>query len=145
MTSLAQDLRYGVRMLARNPSFTAIAVLTLGLGIGATTAIFSVVNSILLRPLPYQDPGRLVSFSETKLPQFPQFSIASGNFLDWRNQQTTLSGLEAFQNTAFNLTGREEPERLRGARITTGFFSLLGKSPLIGRTFSPDEEQPGHG
>ncbi len=130
---------------ARNPSFTAIAVLTLGLGIGATTAIFSVVNSILLRPLPYQDPGRLVSFSETKLPQFPQFSIASGNFLDWRNQQTTLSGLEAFQNTAFNLTGREEPERLRGARITPGFFSLLGKSPVIGRAFSPEEEQPGHG
>ena len=87
MASLAQDLRYGVRVLLKSPVFTAIAVLTLGLGIGATTAIFSVVNSILLRPLPYQDAGRLVSLSETKLPQFPQFSIAPGNFLDWRKQQ----------------------------------------------------------
>ncbi len=143
MQDLWQDLRYGARMLGKNPGFTFIAVITLALGIGANAAIFSVVNSVLLRPLPYQDPDRLMMIRETKLPQFPEFAVAAGNFLDWQKQNTVFERLVATHPASFNLTGTGDPELLRGLRTSSDFCALLGVRPQIGREFSPDEDQPG--
>jgi putative ABC transport system permease protein len=130
-------------MLLKQPGFTLIAIFTLALGIGGNTAIFSIVNAVLLRPLPYEDPDRLVVLQETKLPQFPSFSIAPGNFLDWQSQQTTFTQMEAYTGSGFNLTGLGEPERLRGARVTSGLFKMLGIKPAQGRDFLTEEDQPG--
>jgi predicted permease len=138
-----QDLRYGARTLIKQRGFTLIAVITLALGIGANTAIFSVVNAVLLRPLPYPDPDRLMMIRETKLPQFPEFAVAAGNFLDWQKQNTVFERLVATHPASFNLTGTGDPERLRGMRISYDFCEMLGARPRIGREFSPDEDQPG--
>jgi len=145
METLWQDLRYGLRMLVKSPGFTAVAVLALALGIGANTAIFSVVNTVLLRPLPYADPDRLIVVRETKLPQFPEFSVAPGNFLDWQKQNTVFAQLEAHGGITFNLTGTGDPERLRGTRVTSGLFQMLGVKPAQGRDFLPEEDQSGRG
>jgi putative ABC transport system permease protein len=139
-----QDLRYAARMLRKNPGFTLIAVVTLALGIGANTAIFSVVDSVLLRPLPYKDPDRLVMIRETKLPQFAEFAVAPGNFLDWQKQTTAFEHLVGTRRVSFNLTGNDNPEQLRGMNISTDFCAMLGISPQIGREFLPEEGQPGH-
>jgi putative ABC transport system permease protein len=144
MENLFQDLRYGVRTLFKKPGFALIAVITLALGIGATTAIFSVVNGVLLRPLPFKDPDRLLMIRETKLPQFPEFSVSPGNFLDWKQQNTVFERLVAFRGAAFNLIGTGDPERLRGMSVTDGFFATLGAAPQMGRDFLPEEDQPGH-
>src|SRR5262245_11673982 len=122
MQTLLQDLRYGARMLWKNPGYTLIAVITLALGIGGNAAIFSVVNTVLLRPLPFENPAQLVVIQETRLPQFPQFSVSPGNFLDWQKQQTAFTQMEAYTGIPFNLTGTGEPERLRGIRMTAGLF-----------------------
>src|SRR6516162_3825293 len=98
MQILWQDLRYGARMFLANPGFTSIAVITLALGIGANAAIFSVVNAVLLRPLPFKEPERLIMIRETKLPQFPEFSVSPGNFLDWKRRDTVFERLVAFQS-----------------------------------------------
>ncbi len=143
MQTLLHDLRYGLRMLRRRPGFTLIAVFTLALGIGANTAIFSVVNTVLLKPLPYADPDRLIIVRETKLPQFPEFSVSPGNFLDWQKQNTVFAEIEAQRGATWNLTGTGEPERLRGARVTSGLFQMLGARPARGRDFLPEEDQPG--
>lgn len=139
-----QDLRYGARMLRKNYAFTLIAVVTLALGIGANTAIFSVVNAVLLRPLPFKDPDRLMMIRETKMPQFPEFSVSPGNFLGWKKDNTVFERLIAIRGSAFNLTNTGDPERLRGMRVTDGFFSMLGAQPQIGRDFLPEEDQDGH-
>ncbi len=144
MSTFFQDIRYGVRMMTRKPGFTVIAVIALALGIGANTAIFSVVNTVLLRPLPFDDPDRLMVFRETKLPQFPEFSVAPANFLSWQEQNTLFDRIEAHRGTTFNLIGKGEPERLRGAKFTSGMLSLLGVAPEKGRDFLPEEDQPGH-
>ena len=144
MRTLWQDLRYGIRMLLQRPGFTALAVLTLAVGIGANTAIFSVVNAVILRPLPYADPDRLMLLRETKLPQFPEFAIAPGNFLDWQSQNEVFEQLEAFRTHFYNLTGNAEPERLRAARVTAGTFSMLGIQPALGRDFLAEEDRPGN-
>ncbi len=143
MQTLFQDLRYGARMLLKNPGFTVVAVITLALGIGANAAIFSVVNTVLLRPLPFDDPDRLIMIRETKLPQFPEFSVSPGNFLGWKNQNTVFERLAAMNNMTFNLTGAGDPERLSGMRVTDGFFAMLGARPQMGRDFLPEEDQPG--
>jgi putative ABC transport system permease protein len=143
MQTLWQDLRYGARMLLKNPGFMAVAVITLALGVGANAAIFSVVNATLLRPLPFDDPDRLIMIRETKLPQFPEFSVSPGNFLDWKKQNTVFERLVAMQDASFNLIGVSDPERLRGMRVTDGFFAMLGARPLMGRDFLPEEDQPG--
>src|SRR5262245_43833187 len=143
MNTIWQDLRYGARMLSKNPGFTAVAVITLALGIGANAAIFSVVNATLLRPLPFDDPDRLIMIRETKLPQFPEFSVSPGNFLDWKKQNTVFERLVAMQDASFNLIGVSDPERLRGMRVTDGFFAMLGARPRMGRDFLPEEDQPG--
>ncbi len=135
MQALWQDLRYGARMLIKKPGFTLIAVITLALGIGANTAIFSVVNGVLLRPLPFGEPDRLMMIRETKVPQFPEFAVSPGNFLDWKKQNTVFERLVAMRPAAFNLTGAGDPERLRGMRVTDGFCEMLGVQPQTGPRF----------
>ncbi len=142
MHALWQDLRYGARMLAKNPGFTAVAVLTLALGIGANTAIFSVVNAILLRPLPYPNANRLTFVSEDS-DQVHEMSIAYPNYLDWRQQNHVFDELAVFQLASFNLAGGERPERLPGQSVSGNFFAALGVKALLGRTFRKDEDSPG--
>ncbi|HWP43839.1 MAG TPA: ABC transporter permease, partial [Blastocatellia bacterium] len=136
-----QDVRYGARMLFKKPAFTAIAVLALALGIGANSAIFSVVNSVLLQPLPYKDPDRLMIMWE-KSPTMDT-SVSYPNFLDWREQNQAFESIAAFRRDSFNLTGAGEPERLQGRMVSASFFSTLGYRPALGRDFTPDEDRPG--
>ena len=141
---MIQDLRYGVRMLLKNPGFTAVAVLTLVLGIGANTAIFSVVNTVLLRPLPFKEPDRLVRLWESNSPNnLAYFSVAYLTFLDWRNQNQVFSEMGAYREDGFNLFAGSEPKRISGARVTSDFFSVLGIQPALGRAFLPAEDAPG--
>src|SRR3954467_6130595 len=141
---LSQDVRYGLRMLLKNPGFTAIAVLALALGIGAKSAIFSVVNALLLRPLPYKNPQQLVVIWENATHLgFPKNTPSPANFLDWQKQSTVFDGMGAFAEKTFNLTGVGEPERLEGRRVSATLFDLLGVKPIIGRNFVPDEDKPG--
>src|SRR6185503_15219095 len=105
METLLKDVRFGLRMLVKNLGFTLVAIATLALGIGAITAIFSVVYAVLLRPLPFKDPDRLMVIRETKLPQFPEFSVAPGSFLDWQKQNTVFEQMAAIQGSPFNLVG----------------------------------------
>jgi putative ABC transport system permease protein len=144
METFIQDIRFGIRMLAKKPMFSIIAVITLALGIGANTAIFSVVNGVLLRPLPFKEPDRLMMIRETKLPQFPEFSVAPGNFLDWKKQNTVFERLVAYKGSSLNLIGTDDPERLRALNVTEGFFAMLGAQPQLGRDFLAEEDQVGH-
>jgi putative ABC transport system permease protein len=143
MQTFWQDLRYGARMLLKNPGFALIAIITLALGIGANAAIFSVVNAVLLRPLPFKEPERLMMIRETKLPQFPEFSVSPGNFLGWKRQNTVFERLVAYHGLSFNLIGTGDPEELRGLRVTDGFLAMLGVRPELGRDFLPEEDQFG--
>ena len=144
MNTLFHDMRYGARMLLKNPGFSVVAIIALALGIGANAAIFSVVNTVLLRSLPYDNPDRLMVLRETKLPQFPEFSISPGNFLDWQKQNTVFEQLAAIGGSAYNFTsGDADPERLRGARVSATLFEILGATPALGRTFTNEEDQPG--
>ncbi len=144
MHTFWQDLRYGARMLWKNPGFTLIAVITLALGIGANTAIFSVVNTVLLRPLGYREPHRLVKIwsLNTKNPSAP-INISYPNFVDWRDQNQSFEGMAAHFPRDYNLTGAGEPVRLRGVRATSNLLTVLGISPVLGRGFLPDEDRPG--
>jgi putative ABC transport system permease protein len=145
METLWQDLRHASRALRKNPGFTAVAVLTLGLGIGANTAIFSVVENVLLRPLPYRDPAALVQIWNTYLPQFPQVENSPGDFQDFHHQATSFSDVAAFVDIpqGFNLTGEGEPQRLEARYATSEFFPMLGIQPMAGRSFRPEEDKPG--
>ncbi|MGI8732777.1 MAG: ABC transporter permease [Pyrinomonadaceae bacterium] len=144
MQTLRQDLRYGVRMLTKNSGFTVVAVLALTLGIGANTAIFSVVNSVLLRPLPYSEPGRLVQLWEVDARKKTSEMPASyPNFADWRDQRNTFEEVAAYSDWTFNLTGTGEPERIRSAIISPAFFSTLGIKPIRGRIFLSGEDERG--
>jgi putative ABC transport system permease protein len=141
---LWQDLRYGLRMLVKNPSFTIIAVIALALGIGANSAIFSVVNTVLLRPLPYKEPDRLVMVWEEATQQgFPSNTPSVANFIDWRNQNQVFEGMAATARQSFNLTGVGDPERIDGRRVSANLFTLLGVEPQLGRAFLPEEDRPG--
>jgi putative ABC transport system permease protein len=142
MRTLLHDLEFGLRMLAKNPSFTAVAVLTLALGIGANTAIFSVVNGVLLNPLPYCQPDRLVALY-ARTPESSRWSISYPNFQDWIRNNRSFSSLAGYRMDAFNLTGTDEPERVPAEMISASFFPLLGVRPVIGRTFRPEEDQSG--
>jgi putative ABC transport system permease protein len=142
METLWQDVRFGVRMLLKKPVFTAIAVLALALGAGANTAIFSVVNGVLLRPLPYKDPDKLVRLGEWS-KQVPSMSISYPNFKDWRERNRVFEGLAATQFDSYNLTGGDEPERLQGRNVSYNFFDVLGVVPAVGRSFRSDEDRAG--
>ncbi len=142
MNNIWQDIRFAARMLWKNPGMTFVAIVALALGIGANTAIFSVVNAVLLRPLPYEDPDRLVRLSEDS-PQVPQMSISYPNFLDWREQNRVFSGIAAMQFRSLNLIGTDEPERLSGRAVSAELFDVLGVKPAMGRTFLPEEDRPG--
>ncbi len=142
METLIQDLKYAVRMLIKSPSFTIIATLTLALGIGANTALFSVVNGVLLRPLPYSQPDRLVVLSE-KTANFESSSISYPNFLDWQGSNSAFASIAAYRSDDFSITGSGEAERVRVGMISAGFFEVLGVSPVRGRLFSTQEDRLG--
>lgn len=146
METLWQDLRYGFRALTKSPGFTAIAVLSLALGIGANTAIFSVVNAVLLKPLPFRDPERLVMVWEDQSAiGFPRDDVAPANFADWKMQQSVFEDMAALTWKSFNLTGDGEPERILAHGVTANFLPLLGIQPVLGCVFSPEEDRPGSG
>jgi len=139
--NLFQDLRYAFRLLTKSPAFTLIAILTLALGIGANTAIFSVVNGVLLRPLPFRDPARLVLIAEKS--SFPVISTSYENYLDWRDQSHSFESMEATRGAATTLTGAGEPLRLNARMATAGLFPMLGIKPVLGRTFLSEEDRAG--
>jgi putative ABC transport system permease protein len=142
--TLTQDLKYGWRMLARNPGFTAVAVLTLALGIGANTAIFSLVNGVFLRPLAYKDPGQLVFVAATNRARGIKATVTSyPDFADWRAQNHVFSALAAYRAQYYDLSGVGQPERIRGVRVSEDLFPLLEAKPVLGRAFLPEEYQPG--
>ena len=139
MRTALQDLRYAGRLLLNSPGFTVVAALTLAVGIGANTAIFSVIHGVLLKPLPYAEPDRLVRVFEEAPPDVPEFPVSPGNFLDYRADTRAFDALAAYERSDLQLGG-ERPEQLRGMRVTAGFFTLLGYTPARGREFLPEEE-----
>ncbi|MBO0862741.1 MAG: ABC transporter permease [Chloracidobacterium sp.] len=141
--TIVQDLKYGLRMLRRNPGFTLVAVLTLTLGIGANTAIFSVVNVLLLKPLPYYDPQRLVWITEA-LPGGSE-TMGAADYIHWREESKTFDHLVAFWSRKTYLTGRGEPEQIDSVMVTANFFPALGVAPQLGRAFTPEEEDQPNG
>ncbi len=144
MDTLLQEFRHAARSLSKAPSVTLIAVLTLAFGIGANTAIFSVVNGVLLRPLPYRDPSRIVLLSE-KTPRFPRLSVSYQNYIDWRDQSRSFEQFGAVRNTAVTLSGSGEPERLPAQMATANLFPMLGVIAELGRTFSASEDSASGG
>jgi putative ABC transport system permease protein len=142
MAILWQDLRYGARMLLKQPGITFVAALTLALGIGANSAIFSVVNAVLLRPLPLDDPDRLIKIWET-FPPSGRGTVSVPNLKDWREQNTVFNGIAAYQFSSFNLRGQDSPERLQGATVSPNFFDMVGVQPRLGRAFQVGEDEAG--
>src|ERR1700751_2109848 len=148
MENLVQDSRFALRQLLKSPGFTAVAVITLALGIGANTAIFSVVSGVLLRPLPFKDPGRIVRVWHTppakSFPGIPTFSVSAANYLDWQRDNHVFERLAIYNYRGFTLTSAAQPLQVDGCAVSSGFFETLGVAPLLGRVFSPEEDQPGH-
>jgi putative ABC transport system permease protein len=142
MTTLWQDIRYGFRQLLKNPRLTGVIVISLALGIGGTTVIFSMINAVLLRPLPYRSPERLVYLWEQS-PQHGNNRVSAPTFLDWQQQSQAFEGMALIQEDNLTLTDVEEPERLEVGRVSAGFFDLLGVSAALGRTFQASEDRPG--
>jgi putative ABC transport system permease protein len=138
MGTLVQDLRYGARVMLKQPGFTAVAVIALALGIGANTAIFSAVNAVLLRPLPFPEPERLVLVRD--LQQADETPASYPEYLDWKEQGRTFEHLAGAFNTSYSLTGQGEPEQLLGVRVSANLLPMLGLKPMIGRNFQPEEE-----
>lgn len=145
MTNLLQDVRYGIRMLMKNPGFTIVAVLTLALGIGSNTAIFSIVQNILLEPLPYQNPGQLVDISNSYPPSIPYIGISPGDYADWRRESASYSEMGAYVSISqgFNLTGNGEAQRVLASYASASLFPMLGIRPVVGQTFPQEDDKPG--
>ena len=143
------DLRFSLRTLRRNPAFSAAAIVVLALGIGANTAIFSVVNAVLLRPLPFEDPSRIMQVWHVPPPKsFPgltRFAVSPANYLDWHSQSSSFEQMAAYGFRAFTVGGTERPEAVQAGAVASDFFPLLRVQPLLGRTFTPDEDRPGQG
>jgi len=144
MESFVQDVRYGFRMLVKSPAFTTIAVLTLALGIGTNTAMFSVINSVLLRSLPFRDSSRVMVVWKTMSNGAPN-AFATPAFLEIRQQGDLLAHLGAFSNISYNLAGKDVPERIAGGKVNFDLFPVLGVQPILGRTFAAEEDHPGAG
>jgi putative ABC transport system permease protein len=142
---LQRDVLYGLRMLRKSPGFTVVAVLTLALGIGANTAIFSVVNTVLLRRLPFKDPDRLVQVYLSSRGRFDRGVLSPGAFFDWKENNQVFESMSVLHGRSFIFTGEGEPEEIRARAVSPEFFSLLGVSPALGRAFSLEEEEPGKG
>ena len=142
MNELMDDIRYGLRMLRKSPGFSAVAILTLALGIGANTAVFSVVNGVLLNSLPFRDPDKLLMLFESK-PNFKEGSISYPNFLDWQRDNRSFSSITAYRPTSFSLTGTGEAEQVRGKMVSSAFFSTLGVNLTMGRMFTAEEDRLG--
>jgi predicted permease len=143
MNTLLGDLRYALRMMRKNPGFAAVALLTLALGVGANTAIFSVIDAVLLNRLPYHDPGRLVMLWEQNSQRGWFHNIVSAaNFKDWRSQNDVFSGMAAIDERNFDISGNGQPLEVEGEQVTANYFTVLGVRPALGRTFTPDEDQP---
>jgi putative ABC transport system permease protein len=149
MNSLFQDIRFGLRMLLKAPGFSTVAVIVLALGIGANSAIFSVVNAVLLRPLPYPQPDRLVQVWHTppqsSFPGMTRFSVSPANYLDWVSQSRSFEQMAIYGFAGLNLTGKGEPESIIASRVSSNFFSVLRTQPMAGRVFSSEEDSTGHG
>jgi predicted permease len=141
--SVLQDLRYAARVLSRAPLFSAVVALVLAMGIGANTAIFSLVHAVLLRPLPYPDPERLVVVREEQKDRGLFSGATAANFVDWRHQSRAFSSMAARRLATFNLTGGGEPERVGGVQVTDAYFTTLGVSPMLGRLFAAEDARPG--
>lgn len=142
MNTLLQDVRYATRMLLKSPGFAVIAILTLALGIGANTALFSVVNGVLLNPLPYSYPSQIAALYG-KTTGFDRAPIAYLNFLDWQRDTHSFSSIAMYHNENYNFTGSGEAERVSGCMISAEFFSTLGVNPILGRTFRSEDDQAG--
>jgi putative ABC transport system permease protein len=142
METLFQDLRYGARMLLKKPGFTIAALLALALGIGANTAIFSVVNAVLLRSLPYKDPDRLIVPATVKPGDYDRGSVTYADVLDWQKEEQVFESVAAFQPRSVDLAGDGDPVRARSARVSDDYFRVMGSEPLLGRVFTPEEQQP---
>ena len=145
MTTLLQDLRYGLRTLRKSPAFTVIALFTLALGIGANTAIFSIVNAVLLKPLPFPEPDKLVFMTSAfeKQGVTRNFSTSYADFLDWRSTAKSFTAMASYHQDSFTLAGMDQPLHVSGETVSGDFFSILGTQPLLGRGFTRDEEKPG--
>src|SRR4029450_8806068 len=142
MHTLWQDVRYGARMLLKSPGITFVVILALALGIGANTAIFSVVDAALLRPLPYDESDRLVFINETS-KSMDEISISYPNFTDWRNQNTVFEKIGVYNRSSYNLTGTGEAERIITGQVSADMFSALRVNAALGRVFTNDEDKPG--
>src|SRR5579864_1406637 len=136
------DLRYALRVLRKSPGFVLIAVLTLGVGIGSNTTIFSLVNSWLIHPVDFRNPDRLVTVWETDRKKGWIRDVAPANFFDWRAQSSMFDGIAAWNVTDFDLSGLDEPERIHGAEVTANFFDVLSVQPASGRSFNSKEDDP---
>jgi putative ABC transport system permease protein len=145
MGGLFQDFRYAIRMMASNRAFSAVAMLALALGIGANTVIFSVVNAVLLRSLPFPEPDRIVMVFESDLTKQSREAIAAANFVDWRDQNQVFENIATYRQDTFSLTGGDRPERAWGVVTTASLFPVLGVKPILGRVFQPDDENRGSG
>ena len=141
LAQVLTDMRFGTRQLLKAPGFTIVAVLTLAVGIGATSAIFSVVNGVMLRPLPYPESDRIVRVMEV-LPQYGRFAVAPANFLDWRNQNQVFERIATYTTGNDTFIGSEGPERIPRVLVSWDTFELLGVAPILGRTFRKDEDLP---
>src|ERR1700746_2365378 len=142
MNGVLQDVRYALRQLRKSPGFTAVAVLTLALGIGANTAIFSVVNGVLLNPLPFPNANRIVSLFQDK-PDFPEGSISYPNFLDWQRDNHSFEAIAAYRWAYGSITGSGQAEEVPAQHVSATFFPILGVKPALGRNFNADEDRRG--
>jgi len=147
MSRFLQDLKFATRHLLKSPGFTSVAILIMALGIGANSAIFSVVHAVLLEPLPFSDPDRLVQIwhvpPQTSFPGMTRFAVSAANFLDWQKQNDVFSEMALYSGSSYDITGQGKPETIRAGRVTSNFFSVLGVQPVYGRVFVPQEDQPG--
>src|SRR6516162_8184849 len=146
MRNLFSDMRFSLRTLRRNQAFSAGDIVVLALGIGANTAIFYVVNAVLVRPLPFDDPSRIMRVWHVppakSFPGMTKFSVSPANYLDWENQNHAFSSMAIYGYRGFTFTGDDKPEQINACAASSRFFQTLGVEPLAGRTFLPEEDQP---